>query len=91
VRVKSVRLAWFRGAADPVALEADGRSMVIYGQNGAGKSSFVDAVEYVVNNGKLAHPYTNTAAATKKRRFVTRTRPPARTPSFGSRFRTIPN
>jgi energy-coupling factor transporter ATP-binding protein EcfA2 len=55
VRVKTILLAWFRGAADPVALEADGRSMVIYGQNGAGKSSFVDAVEYVVNNGKLAH------------------------------------
>jgi hypothetical protein len=55
VRVKTVRLAWFRGAADPVALEADGRSMVVYGQNGAGKSSFVDAVEYVVKDGKLAH------------------------------------
>jgi DNA repair exonuclease SbcCD ATPase subunit len=51
VRVKSVRLAWFRGAADPVALEADGHLW----QNGAGKSSFVDAVEYAVNNGKLAH------------------------------------
>jgi AAA15 family ATPase/GTPase len=29
--------------------------MVVYGQNGAGKSSFVDAVEYVVTDGKLAH------------------------------------
>src|SRR3989344_5052579 len=55
VRIKSVRLAWFRGAADPVALELSSKSMVVYGQNGAGKSSFVDAVEYVVNNGKLAH------------------------------------
>lgn len=55
MRIKSVRLAWFRGAADPVALEADCKSMVVYGQNGAGKSSFVDAVEYVINNGKLAH------------------------------------
>ena len=55
MRIKSVRLAWFRGAADPVALEADCKSMVVYGQNGAGKSSFVDAIEYVINNGKLAH------------------------------------
>jgi hypothetical protein len=29
--------------------------MVVYGMNGAGKSSFVDAVEYVLHNGKLAH------------------------------------
>ena len=55
MRIKSIRLAWFRGAADPVALELSSKSMVVYGQNGAGKSSFVDAVEYVVNNGKLAH------------------------------------
>ncbi len=29
--------------------------MVVYGQNGAGKTSFIDAIEYVVHNGKLAH------------------------------------
>lgn len=29
--------------------------MVVYGRNGAGKSSFVDAIEYVINKGKLAH------------------------------------
>jgi energy-coupling factor transporter ATP-binding protein EcfA2 len=29
--------------------------MVVYGQNGAGKSSFVDAVEYIIKDGKLAH------------------------------------
>ena len=55
MRIKQVRLVWFRGAADPVALEPDGRSLVVYGQNGAGKSSFVDAIEYVVNKGKLGH------------------------------------
>jgi hypothetical protein len=55
VRIKKVRLSWFRGAADPVALEPGDRSLVVYGQNGAGKSSFVDAIEYVVNKGKLGH------------------------------------
>jgi len=55
VRINSVRLAWFRGAADPVALETDAKSIVVYGQNGTGKSSFVDAIEYVVNKGKLGH------------------------------------
>ncbi len=51
MRIKSIRLAWFRGAADPVSLEPDCKSMVIYGANGSGKSSFVDAVEYVLNDG----------------------------------------
>ena len=29
--------------------------MVVYGTNGSGKSSFVDAVEYVLNDGKIQH------------------------------------
>ena len=35
--------------------------MVIYGANGSGKSSFVDGIEYVINDGKihhLAHEYS---------------------------------
>ena len=50
MRIKSIELAWFRGAADPVSLEPNCKSMVVYGENGSGKSSFVDAVEYVLNN-----------------------------------------
>ena len=55
MRIKSIELAWFRGAATSVALEPNGKSMVVYGENGAGKSSFVDAVEYVVNNKGIEH------------------------------------
>ncbi len=55
MRIKAIRLSWFRGAADPVSLEPDCKSMVVYGQNGSGKSSFVDAVEYVINDGKIRH------------------------------------
>ena len=55
MRIKSIELAWFRGAAAPVALEPNGKSMVVYGENGSGKSSFVDAVEYVVNNSGIEH------------------------------------
>ena len=29
--------------------------MVVYGLNGSGKSSFVDAVEYVLKDGKIGH------------------------------------
>ena len=55
MRIKALRLAWFRGAADAVTIVPDGRSMVIYGCNGAGKSSFVDSVEYGVKDGKIGH------------------------------------
>ncbi|MGQ0446017.1 MAG: AAA family ATPase [Beijerinckiaceae bacterium] len=55
MRIKSIRLAWFRGAADPVELEAASKSIVVYGANGAGKSSFVDAIEYVIKDGKVGH------------------------------------
>ena len=55
MRVKSILLSWFRGAANSVSLEPTCKSMVVYGMNGSGKSSFVDAVEYVRNNGKIGH------------------------------------
>lgn len=55
MRIKAIQLSWFRGAADPVLLEPDCKSMVVYGVNGSGKSSFVDAVEYVLNGGKIQH------------------------------------
>lgn len=54
-------LSWFRGSADPVHLEPDCKSMVVYGVNASGKSSFVDAIEYVLNDGRigyLAHEYS---------------------------------
>lgn len=55
MRIKTIQLAWFRGAADFVSLDPDCKSMVVYGTNGSGKSSFVDAVEYVINDGKIGH------------------------------------
>ena len=55
MRIKSLDLAWFRGAADPVTLDLNCKSMVVYGNNGSGKSSFVDAVEYVLNSGRIEH------------------------------------
>jgi hypothetical protein len=63
VRIESIDLAWFRGAAESATLKCGSKSLVVYGQNAAGKSSFVDAVEYAVSNGKidhLAHEYSGT-------------------------------
>lgn len=55
MRIRSIELSWFRGAADPVSVQLDGKSMVVYGANGSGKSSFVDAVEYQLKNGRIEH------------------------------------
>lgn len=54
MRLRSVSLTWFRGAARDAKLNARGNSLVVYGENGAGKSSFVDGIEYAIN-GKLNH------------------------------------
>jgi len=55
MRLDSIELEWFRGAADPVSLPIKGKSVVVYGPNGAGKSSFVDAIEYFLCHGKIGH------------------------------------
>ncbi|MCL5958811.1 MAG: AAA family ATPase [Chloroflexi bacterium] len=55
MRIKTIQLSWFRGAADPVSLEPDCKSMVVYGENGSGKSSFVDGVEFVLSKGRIGH------------------------------------
>ena len=54
MRFNSISLSWFRGAATEVALSPEGKSVVVYGSNGSGKSSFVDAIELAIN-GKISH------------------------------------
>jgi len=55
MRIKSIHLAWFRGAAESASLDTDCKSVAVYGENGSGKSSFVDAVEFVLNDGRIGH------------------------------------
>lgn len=55
MRIKAIDIAWFRGSAEKISLEPAEKSVVVYGENGAGKSSFVDAIEYVINGGKIGH------------------------------------
>jgi energy-coupling factor transporter ATP-binding protein EcfA2 len=55
MRIESIGLAWFRGAAESVELDPGSKSIVVYGENGSGKSCFVDAVEHVLNSGRIGH------------------------------------
>lgn len=54
MKLSFVTLSWFRGAATAITLPANGKSLAVYGSNGAGKSSFVDALEYAIR-GKVDH------------------------------------
>ncbi len=55
MRIRSIDLSWFRGASEHALLDTEGKSIVIYGSNGSGKSSFVDAIEHVLCNGRIKH------------------------------------
>ena len=55
MRIESIKMAWFRGAAMSASLDTALKSVVAYGENGAGKSSFVDVVEFLMSGGKIRH------------------------------------
>jgi DNA repair exonuclease SbcCD ATPase subunit len=55
LKISSIELTWFRGAATKVTLNTGYKSAAIYGDNGSGKSSFVDGFEYNVTKGKIHH------------------------------------
>src|SRR3990167_7631011 len=55
MRIENIRLRWFRGSADSAIFDLNSKSAVVYGENGSGKSSFVDSVEYIIRDGKIKH------------------------------------
>ncbi len=84
-RVQELKLSWFRGAAELSVYPINGQSVVIYGENGSGKSSFVDGVELLIE-GKcehLSHEYSGTYQ--EKGLFNTH-RPPGATTSVALIF-----
>lgn len=55
MRINRLELIWFRGAAESGILDAGSKSVVVYGANASGKSTFVDGVEYITRNGRICH------------------------------------
>lgn len=55
MKVNSIDLSWFRGVADSASLNTELKNVVIYGANGSGKSTFCDAIEYLIMNGRIDH------------------------------------
>lgn len=63
MKIENVELEWFRGTSQEFVLSSELKNLAIYGTNGAGKSTIADAIEYIVNKGKvkhLAHEYSGT-------------------------------
>jgi len=76
MRIDKINLSWFRGAADSAVLDCASKSLVVYGQNGTGKSSFVDAVEYAISKaGKIDH-LTHEYSGTKQEKAIPNTHTP---------------
>lgn len=48
LRIKKIRARAFRGIGDELTINLGGKSFVLYGDNGTGKSSIVEAIEYAL-------------------------------------------
>ncbi len=66
LRIKNLKAKCFRGIVE-TSLEFDGKSIILFGENGQGKSSFVDALEYLFR-GQVS--YLEEAQATSTSRHV---------------------
>lgn len=80
MKIQKMELSWFRGAADSAVINSNSKSIVIYGDNRSGKSSFADAFEFLITKGKikhLAHEYSDRDL----RNCVRNTEVPLSTPS----------
>ena len=53
-KVKRIQVAGFRGILSRLQILLNGKSMILYGRNGTGKSSLTDAWEWLISS-KVAH------------------------------------
>lgn len=54
MKLKQIDIKGLRGIKESLSLELNGKSIVLYGDNGMGKSSITDAIEWFYTN-KVAH------------------------------------
>jgi recombinational DNA repair ATPase RecF len=50
IKIKSINLNGFRGVRDTLQLKLESKSILLFGENGAGKSSITDAFEWFYND-----------------------------------------
>jgi recombinational DNA repair ATPase RecF len=54
IKIKNLKIKGVRGAKDSIELPLNGKSILLYGDNGTGKSSISDAIEWFYTN-KIKH------------------------------------
>lgn len=65
-KIKSIKISGIRGVKDPLQLDLNSRSILIFGENGSGKSSLTDALEWYYSDG-VKHLISKETGATKGR------------------------
>ncbi|MCX5807026.1 MAG: hypothetical protein NT010_13365 [Proteobacteria bacterium] len=65
-KIKSINISGIRGIKDPLPLNLDNKSILIFGENGSGKSSLTDAIEWYYSDG-VEHLISKETGATKGR------------------------
>lgn len=64
VKIKSINISGIRGIKDSLPLILNNKSILIFGENGSGKSSLTDAIEWYYSDG-VKHLVSEETGATK--------------------------
>jgi AAA15 family ATPase/GTPase len=54
IKLKQIKISGIRGIKESLSLSLDKKSLLIYGDNGTGKSSITDSIEWFYKD-KIAH------------------------------------
>ena len=68
-KIKSINISGIRGIKDPLNLNLNNKSILIFGENGSGKSSLTDAIEWYYSDG-VEHLISKETGTTKGRRSL---------------------
>ncbi len=70
IRLKTIKISGFRGARYPLVIDltSSGKSIAIYGENAAGKSTITDAVEWFFKD-RIAQLWREDCKADSQRKF----------------------
>ena len=65
-KIKSINISGIRGVKEPLSLNLESKSILIFGENGSGKSSLTDAIEWYYSDG-VKHLVSGETSSTKGR------------------------
>ena len=66
VKINSINISGIRGIKTPLSLDLNNRSILIFGENGSGKSSLIDAIEWFYSDS-IEHLISKETGTTKGR------------------------